>query len=366
MQEQEAMTRAGEPAQRPVDRAYLDRKFALFEREYNQRDTEKNVKRLKSFHHPQTPITFADIGERYPHYAQLFVDDPTLEGRVERYLDELQPFLQCPFPLPGQRVVQGPWDGYYKFHDHTICEVTPETVANKRVLDVGCNAGFDTFYLSTMGAAEVIGIEPSPLFYYQALFLWSLYTCPNVRFLRTGWQGLKGSYLGTFDVINCLGIIYHEPHPMLLIETLFELLAPGGKLVLESHVTMDDDLKAYFVEDKFAGDKTWYWLPSVPALCAMLRVYGFTDITVRSHYPVPTSNPEDPTRTVEGHPAGGRVFLTALKPAEPVLRAEGKTPRKLGQWRWYSGGGRRTGEDSSAAEPLRDGVDPGDPAGGGQ
>ena len=83
---------------------------------------------------------------------------------------------------------------------------------------------------------------------------------------------------------------------------------------------MDDDLKAYFVEGQFAGDVTWYWLPSVLALCAMPRAYGFEDIKVRSQYPVPTDNPEDPTRTVEGYPAGGRVFLTAMRPREPVLR----------------------------------------------
>ena len=236
MQDQETTPRTGVTASPPFDSAYLDKKFALFEREYDQEKAEEVSKFLKRFDQPTTSVTFADIAEKYPHYAQLFVDDPALEGRVERYLDELQPFLQCPFPLPGQRVVQGRWLEYWKFNDHAICEVTPETVANTRVLDVGCNAGFDTFYLSTLGAAEVIGIEPAPLFYSQALFLWSLYSCPNVRFLRTGWQGLKDSFLGTFDLINCMGILYHEPHPLLLIETLFDLLAPGGKLVLESQL----------------------------------------------------------------------------------------------------------------------------------
>jgi tRNA (mo5U34)-methyltransferase len=317
MQDQETMAQATGTDDRT--RAYLDQKFALFEREFDAEKAEK-VSRLLKGTQAGEAVTYADIEAKYPHYAQLLVDDPTLEGRVERYLDKLQPFLQCPFPLPGRRVVQGAWVGYYKFNDHALCDMNPQTLANKRVLDVGCNAGFDTFYLSTMGAAEVIGIEPIPLFYYQALFLWSMYTCPNVRFLKTGWQGIKDGYLGSFDVINCLGIIYHEPHPMLLLETLFDLLAPGGKLVLESHVTMDDDMKAYFVEDRFGGDVSWYWVPSVPTLQAMMRSYGFQDIQVRSHYPVPTGNTADPTRTVEGHPAGGRAFLTATRPKERVHR----------------------------------------------
>jgi tRNA (mo5U34)-methyltransferase len=324
------IARTDQDDRRPIDRGYLDKKFALFEREYDMRHIAADVERLRSFQNPMQSISFEEIASLYPHYAHLLVDAPSLEGRVERYLGELEPFLQCPFPLPGKRVVQGAWPGIFKFEDYTRCDMNPETVANKRVLDVGCNAGFDTFYLSTMGASEVVGIEPVSLFYSQALFLWSLYHCPNVRFFKTGWQGLKDSFLGTFDLINCTGIIYHEPHPMLLVEALFDLLAPGGKLVLESHVTMDLDMKAYFVAEKFLGDISWYWIPSVPTLDAILRSYGFEDIVLRSHFAAPTNNVEDPTHTAEGHPAGGRAFFTATKPLAPVFRPRFGWSRKDG------------------------------------
>jgi GT2 family glycosyltransferase/SAM-dependent methyltransferase len=294
-------------------------KIARFEREFDIATTSNLIDYLSERFKPEVEITMDDIRSQYPHYLKLLEENPTVAAFVDRYVDILQPFLQAPFPVPGNRVIQGPWAGLYKIGHFTACEVTSETLAGKRVLDIGCNAGFDTLYLSTLGAREVIGIEPTPLFYYQALMLWATYNCPNVDYLRVGWQQLKESSLGTFDLINCQGVLYHEPNPLLLVETIFDHLAPGGKLVLETHVTMDTDTKAHFVENTFWGDSSWWWVPSVPTVCAMLRVYGFENITVRAHYPVESKNPEDKLLTPEGNPAGGRAFLTATRPITPVF-----------------------------------------------
>ncbi len=303
------------------DPAYFAAKLAQFEREYNEQATEALINELRGLAQSEGTITFADIETRYPHYLKLLVEHPALEQMVDRYFEKLQPILQCPFPLPGQRVSQGPWQAAYKIDYFTQCEVNEATVAGKRILDIGCNAGFDTFYLSTLGPAEIIGIDPIPLFYYQALFLWSLYYCPNLRFVNIGWQHVKKSAFGAFDLLNCQGVLYHEPHPLLLIEALFDLLAPGGKLVLETHVTLDDDIKALFVEHAFWGDKSWFWVPSVEAVCAMLRASGFEEVIVRAHYPVPSKNADDAAHTTEGYPAGGRAFFTARRPlAERVYR----------------------------------------------
>lgn len=304
-----------------LDTSYVQQKMALFERQYNPLATQALISRLGTRFQPEVEITFEDIQHRYPYYLNLLIDHPLFEGFIDRYCDELQPFCQAPFALPGKRVLQGPWLGDYKLQHFPLCDVNAETVAKKRVLDIGCNAGFDTFYLSTLGPSEIIGIEPAPLFYYQALFLWALYSCPNLRFLNTLWQDIRKSTFGSFDLINCQGIFYHEPGPMLLLEALFDLLAPGGKLVLETHVTLDDDTKALFVEGAFWDDDNWFWIPSEATVCAMLRACGFEEVIVRAKHPVPSKNPDDPLRTVEGVPVGGRAFFTARRPlAEHVYR----------------------------------------------
>jgi SAM-dependent methyltransferase len=297
-----------------VDPIYVAEKVALFERTYDQQQIQWLIDQLGRPAQPESPITFEDIRQRYPHYLKLLIDDPTLVPVVDKYVDKLQPFLQCPFPLPGQRVIQGSWPGEYKIGNFTLCGVTAETIANKRVLDIGSNAGFDTFYLSTLGPCEIIGIEPTSLFYFQSLLLWSFYYCPNLRFVQTGWQTFTKEAFGTFDVINCQGVLYHERHPLKLLEALFDLLTPGGKLVLETHISLADDVTANFIEGAFWGDTSWWWVPTVKAVGAMLRSCGFRDVEVRNSYPVPSQNPDDSTHTVEGEPSGGRGFFTATRP----------------------------------------------------
>ncbi len=193
-----------------------------------------------------------------------------------------------------------------------MCGVTQETVSGKRVLDVGCNAGFDTFYLGALEPSEIIGIEPGP-FFTQALFFWTIYHCPATRIVKAGWQDVTVEAFGTFDLINCQGILYHERSPLALVDWLYTMLAPGGRLVLETHVTLQNDLNALFIEGDFWGSDSWWWIPSVNVVCAMLRSCGFVDVMVQDQYGVPSKNPSDVSKTPEGIPVGGRAYITASR-----------------------------------------------------
>jgi SAM-dependent methyltransferase len=297
---------------------YYEPKMRQFRTDYNHEEVAWMIAELGERFQPEREVTMADIRRDYPHYEKLLRQDAALDEFVATYADELQPFLQAPFPLPSGQVIQGPWLGQYKLAYFTRCGITAETISGKRVLDIGSNAGFDTFYLSTLGPREIVGIEPSALFYYQALFLWAVYDCPNLTFHRLRWQEAKDGGLGTFDVVNCQGILYHEPNPMQLVDAVFELLAPGGTFVLETHISLGDEQTARFIEGPFWGDNSWFWLPTLKTLAAMLRSRGFEDIIVRDSFTVDSKNPCDPERAIEGELVGGRAFLTATKPTGRV------------------------------------------------
>ena len=290
------------------------KKMRQFADDYNHEAVALMIAELGDRFKPECPISMEDIHRDYPHYGTLLLQDEALAEFASTYLQELQPFLQAPFPLPNGEVIQGPWLGQYKVGYFTRCGLTAETIEGKRVLDIGSNSGFDTFYLSTLGPREIVGIEPSPLFYYQSLFLWALYRCPNLSFQRLKWQEAKDAGLGTFDVVNCQGILYHEPNPMQLVDALFDLLVPGGMLVLETHISLGDEQTARFIAGPFWGDMSWFWLPTLKTLEAMLRTRGFADIEVRDSFTVDSKNPSDPERTSEGELVGGRAFVTAVKP----------------------------------------------------
>jgi tRNA (mo5U34)-methyltransferase len=304
------------------DSDFFVARMSEFEAQYSPAETQSLQAELGGKFPPSVEITMDDVLANYPHYAALLVEHPVLATFVSKYLDQLRPFLQAPFPLPDGTVIQGPWVAQYKLHYFEQCGLDRDTVANKTVLDVGCNAGFDTFYLSTLGPKKIVGIDPTALWHYQALLLWSVYYSPNVQFRKIGWQDLEPRD-EKFDIINCQGVLYHEPSPLALLDSLFNLLTPGGYLVLETHVTLDNDAKALFVEKAFWGDTSWFWVPSVETVCAMLRSYGYEDIVVRDQFSVPSQNPDDPFHTVEGNPVGGRAFFTARRPlAESVHRSK--------------------------------------------
>ncbi|CAG9933558.1 DUF1698 domain-containing protein [Candidatus Nitrotoga arctica] len=92
-------------------------------------------------------------------------------------------------------------------------------LAGSRVLDIGCNAGYDTFLMRSLGAIEAVGLE-SYGFYHQACFINVVYDIPRVSFMNLGWEDLDLRYFGGFDFVSCQGLIYHVKEPMLLIEKL--------------------------------------------------------------------------------------------------------------------------------------------------
>ena len=108
-------------------------------------------------------------------------------------------FLHGPFPLPGTRVTTSLWDCRGKLGSYKAAGVLTK-FAGARVLDIGCNAGYDAFLLSTHGAAaEVAGIEAHG-FYHQACFLNAVHDIPGVSFRNLGWDDLNPRYFNGFDV----------------------------------------------------------------------------------------------------------------------------------------------------------------------
>lgn len=293
----------------------IQAKIQLFESTFDAKEFKGLSEYLGQRFQPQREVTQEDIQTDYNHFLRMLRQDDRYFPFIQRYLPMLQPFTQAPFPLPDGHIIQGPWLGDYKVHHFKLLNVTEETIRGKRILDVGCNAGFDTFLMASMQPSQVIGIEPSA-FFFQALFLWAVYQAPNVSFMRTRWQDISPANIGTFDLVNCQGIFYHEPHPQMLLDALFALLKPGGRLILETHVTIADDMNALFVERSFWGEENWWWIPSGRVMTAMLRASGYVDAEMIVRYPVPSRNPDDPDRTIEGLPVGGRAFFSAHRPVE--------------------------------------------------
>lgn len=174
----------------------------------------------------------------------------------------------------------------------------PFSLARKRVLDVGCNAGYHAFRMSELGA-RVVAMELDEHYLRQARWATEHVSGGAEVELRHAsvydlWDG------GTqFDVINFMGVFYHLRYPLLALDILaavctrwmiFQSLSltqgaggsppPHGKpenLDISDMTALaePDWPRLAFVENRLAGDPSNWWVPNEPAVFALLRSAGF-------------------------------------------------------------------------------------------
>lgn len=209
-----------------------------------------------------------------PRFGDGLPSELSPERRSELVADaaRLDPWLQGPFWLGGDLVIGGAWRNdrrWLGFGDEV-----PADLSGQRVLDIGSNAGYDPFMFHLRGAQYVLACEPFH-FIEQARFLERLYQT-GVDFQSLGWQDLDPAVHGTFELVHCHGVLYHDMHPMALLQRLREMLAPGGTLFFGSMMLADPEMSEYarFVPGAYYGDATWWWVPGRLAMRWMLESVG--------------------------------------------------------------------------------------------
>ncbi len=199
--------------------------------------------------------------------------EPEERRRLADRVEELQPWLQGPFLLGGDLVVGGVWRNDQRWVN--LGPEVPQDLSGSRLLDVGSNAGYDPFMFKVRGADHVLACEPFE-FIEQALFLESVYRS-GVDFQRIGWQQLDPGTHGSFDMVHCHGVLYHDLDPLGLLSRLWDMTVPGGTLLFGSMMHADPELAELvrFVPRAYYGDETWWFVPGRLALRAMIESAGF-------------------------------------------------------------------------------------------
>jgi SAM-dependent methyltransferase len=126
----------------------------------------------------------------------------------------------------------------------------PESLAGKRVLDLGCNEGFFCGLAAQRGAIEVIGID------FEASNIEiakQRYARDGIRFLLQSWADLPP---GPFDLVLWTSAMHYEMDPRSVVNSIASRLAPGGLLVLECGVMMVPGRS--FVPVPRIADTRWY------------------------------------------------------------------------------------------------------------
>ena len=110
-----------------------------------------------------------------------------------------------------------------------------------RGLDLGCLEGGFSLELARLGL-QVLGIEGRDSNFVKCQALAEHLALPQLRFELCDVKALSGSRHGRFDVVLCLGLLYHLDDPAAFLATLgCELTAERAVMFLDTHVAPPDD-----------------------------------------------------------------------------------------------------------------------------
>ncbi len=105
------------------------------------------------------------------------------------------------------------------------------SLAGKRVLDLACNAGFWSLHALRRGAAFVQGIEARPMHLEQAELVFEVEGVDpsRFRFVESDLIAASAEPWGRFDVVLCLGLLYHVNRP---VELFARIAATNAQFVV--------------------------------------------------------------------------------------------------------------------------------------
>jgi tRNA (mo5U34)-methyltransferase len=182
---------------------------------------------------------------------------------------------------------------YPRLHWQTFEHALPRDLRGRTVLDIGCNAGFFAIEMKRRGAERVVGIDSDSRYLAQARLAaevtgvsieWRQMTVYEVAGLRE-----------RFDLVLFMGVLYHLRHPLLALDLLHEHVVADQLLFqtmlrgsaeattvepdygFEERAVFDrpDFPKMHFIEHKYSGDPSNWWVPNRACAEAMLRSAGF-------------------------------------------------------------------------------------------
>ena len=242
----------------------------------------------------------------------------------KQHLKAFMPWRKGPWNLLGVEI-QTEWHSDWKWQ-RIEPHISP--LEGRQVLDIGTGNGYFLFRMLGAGASLALGIDPTRIFLYQFHAAQRLLPANGAYLLPLRSEHLPA--FGCFDTVFCLGVLYHRRSPIDHIQELMSYLRPGGELVLETLVVLGDINTILVPPERYAKMANVWFLPSTEALENMLRKVGLENVRTVDVSQTTTAeqratewmtfhsladflDPNDPSRSIEGHPAPLRATLVATK-----------------------------------------------------
>ena len=236
---------------------------------------------------------------------------------------KLHPWRKGPFQV-SKTFIDSEWKSYIKYD-----LLRPHfNLKDKIVGDIGCNNGYYLFRMMEDKPKRLIGFDPSAITFCQFHFL-NHFIQSDIKYELLGVEHVE-YYEHRFDVLFCLGVLYHRADPIGMLKSLFKGLNIGGELILDTFMIDGEEEVCLTPRDRYSKMANIYFIPTINALKNWCYRAGFEELEVlnivktepneqrRTEWINTQSlndflDKENQNRTVEGYPAPKRVYLKAKR-----------------------------------------------------
>lgn len=169
----------------------------------------------------------------------------------------------------------------------------PDDCTGLRVLDVGARDGYFSFLCEQRGAAEVVAVDHAAPSETGFPILKEIFNS-KVRWETANVYDITREKYGEFDVVLCLGLLYHLRNPLLALDTLRAVCrremyvtshvidpnfiqADGSSVPLEdvSQTLRDVPVARFYPRNELSNDYTNWWGFSTVCLRKMIESANF-------------------------------------------------------------------------------------------
>jgi tRNA (mo5U34)-methyltransferase len=235
----------------------------------------------------------------------------------------MKPWRKGPFQI-NNLFIDTEWQSQIKYN-----LLEPHfNLKDKIVGDIGCNNGYYLFRMLTHTPKKLIGFDPSAIYYSQFQFM-NHFIKSDIVYELFGVEHVE-FYEHKFDVLFCLGVLYHRSDPVMMLKSLFKGLNKGGELILDTFMIDGEGEMCLTPKDRYSKIPNIYFVPTVSALINWCHRAGFESVEVLETIVTDANeqrktkwidgqsledflDPDDATKTVEGYPAPKRVYIKAMK-----------------------------------------------------
>lgn len=242
------------------------------------------------------------------------------DDEIRQIALDVKPWRKGPFRI-NELFIDSEWQSFVKFN---LLKPYLSALSGKVVADIGCNNGYYMFKMLEFSPAKLVGFDPSIRAFLQFRLLNALAKMP-INYELLGVESVP-NYAHKFDIIFCLGVIYHRSDPVKMLKQLKLSLNKGGVVFLDTLYIDDEREIALVPRQTYSKIANIYFVPSVLALRNWCERAGFSSFEVLAKKATDTFeqrqtawsegyslanflNKADKNFTCEGYPAPQRVYV---------------------------------------------------------